>query len=86
MSRLIFLLLTLSAPAWAGAYPWVDMPRQDLQVITDASVEMSYRLALIRKATDRIDLAIYDQRTDGEIALPLLQALRDGDSVTGRAC
>jgi phosphatidylserine/phosphatidylglycerophosphate/cardiolipin synthase-like enzyme len=63
--------------AAAKAYPWMQIPRQDLQVITSAWVEQDIRLEMVRQAKKTIDIVIFDQRIDFEVAYPLLKVLRD---------
>lgn len=68
----------LSSPRAAGAeaYPWVPVG-DDIRVIPDPRVEMTLRLALVKRARRSIDIANYDQRADIEVALPLVTALRE---------
>lgn len=61
----------------AASSPWLQVPRDDLQVITSAWVEHALRLELVKKATTSIDIVIFDQRVDYEVAYPLLKALRE---------
>ncbi len=61
----------------AKQYPWVPVSESDIQVIRSNSLEAPLRIRLIQEAKERIDIIVYDQRSDEVHALPLLVALRE---------
>jgi phosphatidylserine/phosphatidylglycerophosphate/cardiolipin synthase-like enzyme len=72
-----WLLALLISFAHATTYPWVNLRPNQLYFFHGPRVEQAVRLKLIRSAQRSIDLAIYDQRTDSAVAMPILKALRD---------
>jgi len=76
----VFLLYTslLSPPlAWSKVYPWTAVSEEDIEIIPNNALEAPLRIRLIEEAQQRIDIIVYDQRSDELHAIPLLLALRD---------
>jgi phosphatidylserine/phosphatidylglycerophosphate/cardiolipin synthase-like enzyme len=71
-------LCTLSmSNALAESYPWVEMNSAELHLIADPQAEVVERLRMIGTAQQTIDLIIWDQRTDAEVGVPVLAALKE---------
>lgn len=82
MKAIQFLMFFLFAcylrtfECWAKTYPWEEVHPNDFQVVSDILVEAEIRLEWIRNAKTSIDLVIFDQRTDPQLGMPVLNELR----------
>lgn len=74
LHRVLILILLTAASARAEVYPWVE--NSSIYPLPDPHVDMALRVKLIDEAQDSIRIETYDQRTDSEVGLPILHALR----------
>ncbi len=77
LAHIVIVFFILISTSSAQIYDWVLMGRDDIQVIEDPSVEAQLRIQMIRQAKNSIDLITFDQRSDNEIGIPILEALEE---------
>ena len=70
-------ILGSAVDAHAGVSPWVDVSPDQVRLIDDFDLETEVRLELISQARQSIDVAVYQQDADEEVALPIIRAIRD---------